>query len=42
MNSDNRLVCERFPLSSKYHPEWVVASDSGHKSTLLRGSESQF
>ena len=25
MTSDKRLVSERFPRSSQYHPEWVVA-----------------
>jgi cyclopropane fatty-acyl-phospholipid synthase-like methyltransferase len=34
MNSDGRLVSERFPRSSKYHPEWVVASASGGANSL--------
>src|SRR5512145_2084376 len=34
MTTDNRLVCERFPRSSKYHPEWVVASASGGANSL--------
>jgi hypothetical protein len=25
MTADGRLVSERFPRSSKYHPEWVIA-----------------
>ena len=29
MTADQRLVSERFPRSSKYHPEWVIASASG-------------
>ena len=29
MTSDKRLVSERFPRSSQYHPEWVIASASG-------------
>jgi SAM-dependent methyltransferase len=34
MTSDKRLVSERFPRSSKYHPEWVVASASGGANAL--------
>jgi hypothetical protein len=34
MNSDQRLVSERFPPSSKYHPEWVIASVSGGANAL--------
>jgi len=34
MTSDNRLVSERFPRSSKYHPEWVIASASGGANAL--------
>ena len=34
MNSDKRLVSERFPRSSKYHPEWVIASVSGGANAL--------
>ena len=34
MTADNRLLSERFPLSSKYHPEWVVASVSGGANAL--------
>lgn len=29
MTFDKQLVSERFPRSSKYHPEWVIASASG-------------
>src|ERR1700676_3704056 len=29
MESDVRLVSERFPRSSRYHPEWVLANASG-------------
>src|SRR6187397_2474788 len=32
--TDNRLVCERFPRSSRYHPEWVIASVSGGANSL--------
>jgi SAM-dependent methyltransferase len=34
MTPDNRLVSDRFPRSSKYHPEWVVASASGGANAL--------
>src|SRR5436309_15468399 len=34
MTSDKRLVSERFPRSSKYHPEWVIASVSGGANPL--------
>jgi cyclopropane fatty-acyl-phospholipid synthase-like methyltransferase len=34
MASDERLVSERFPHSSKYHPEWVIASASGGANAL--------
>src|SRR4026209_329080 len=34
MNSDNRFVSERFPRSSKYHPEWILASVSGGANAL--------
>ena len=34
MTSDNRLVSERFPRSSQYHPEWIIASVSGGASSL--------
>jgi SAM-dependent methyltransferase len=34
MTADNRLVSERFPRSSKYHPEWVIANVSGGANAL--------
>jgi ubiquinone/menaquinone biosynthesis C-methylase UbiE len=34
MTTDNRLVSERFPRSSKYHPEWVLANASGGANSL--------
>lgn len=34
MASDERLVDERFPRSSTYHPEWVQASVSGGANSL--------
>jgi ubiquinone/menaquinone biosynthesis C-methylase UbiE len=34
MISDKQLVSERFPLSSKYHPEWIKASVSGGANSL--------
>jgi len=34
MTPDNRLVSERFPRSSQYHPEWVIASASGGANSL--------
>ncbi len=32
--ADQRLVSDRFPLSSKYHPEWVIANASSGASAL--------
>src|SRR2546425_6172331 len=29
MTLDKRLVSERFPRASNYHPDWVIASASG-------------
>jgi hypothetical protein len=29
MTLDRRLVSERFPRASQYHPDWVIASASG-------------
>ena len=29
-----QLACERFPLSGKYHPEWIIASASGGANPL--------
>ncbi len=34
MNSDDRLLSDRFPRASKYHPEWVLASASGGANSL--------
>jgi ubiquinone/menaquinone biosynthesis C-methylase UbiE len=34
MPSDNRLLSDRFPRSSKYHPEWVLANASGGANAL--------
>jgi SAM-dependent methyltransferase len=34
MISDNRLISNRFPRSSKYHPGWVISSASGGANAL--------
>ena len=34
MAADHRLVSQRFPRSSKYHPDWVIASASGGANSL--------
>ena len=34
MTCDQRFVSERFPRSSKYHPDWVMASVSGGAHSL--------
>src|SRR5213593_1614205 len=34
MASDNRLASDRFPRSSRYHPEWVLANASGGANAL--------
>ena len=34
MNAADRLVSERFPRTSQYHPEWIVASASGGANSL--------
>src|SRR5215213_7558348 len=34
MASDERLAVERFPRSSKYHPDWVFAGVSGGANPL--------
>ena len=34
MASDSRLICERFPRSNQYHPEWVTTSVSGGANSL--------
>jgi cyclopropane fatty-acyl-phospholipid synthase-like methyltransferase len=33
-HSDTRLVSDRFPRSSQYHPEWVLANASGGANAL--------
>jgi cyclopropane fatty-acyl-phospholipid synthase-like methyltransferase len=34
MAADKRLVSERFPRSTRYHPEWVLANASGGANSL--------
>src|SRR6266536_387939 len=34
MLSDNRLIAPRFPRSSRYHPDWLVAHASGGANSL--------
>ena len=34
MNPDERLVDERFPQSSAYHPDWVLSAVSGGANSL--------
>src|SRR5215216_5386217 len=34
MPHDERLVTERFPRASQYHPEWVLANASGGANSL--------
>jgi ubiquinone/menaquinone biosynthesis C-methylase UbiE len=34
MSSDQRLVHDRFPRASQYHPEWVLANASGGANVL--------
>jgi SAM-dependent methyltransferase len=34
MASDNRLLSDHFPRSSKYHPEWVLANAGGGANAL--------
>ncbi len=34
MASDSRLICERFPRSNQYHPEWITTSVSGGANSL--------
>ena len=34
MSSDQRLISQRFPRSSQYHPAWIVASASGGANSL--------
>ena len=34
MATDQRFVSQRFPRSSRYHPEWAIASASGGANSL--------
>ena len=34
MASDNRLLTDRFPRASRYHPDWVLANASGGSNAL--------
>jgi SAM-dependent methyltransferase len=34
MNADQRLICDRFPRASAYHPEWVLAGVGGAANAL--------
>ena len=34
MGADDRLLSERFPRASQYHPEWVIANASGGANSL--------
>ena len=34
MAVDERLVCDRFPRASGYHPDWVLAGVSGGANPL--------
>jgi SAM-dependent methyltransferase len=34
MQPDNRLLSERFPRASRYHPEWLLVSGSGGANVL--------
>src|SRR5262249_35051445 len=34
MAPDNRLISERFPRSSKYNPDWILAGVSGGANSL--------
>jgi cyclopropane fatty-acyl-phospholipid synthase-like methyltransferase len=34
MSTDNRLLSDRFPRSSQYHPEWLLANASGAANSL--------
>jgi cyclopropane fatty-acyl-phospholipid synthase-like methyltransferase len=31
---DSRLLCDRFPRASQYHPDWLLASASGGANSL--------
>jgi hypothetical protein len=32
--ADERLISDRFPRASKYHPDWVIAGVSGAANPL--------
>jgi SAM-dependent methyltransferase len=34
VSADERLICERFPRASRYHPDWVIASASSAANAL--------
>src|SRR5262245_53309153 len=34
MGADDRLLSERFPRASQYHPEWLIANASGGANSL--------
>jgi cyclopropane fatty-acyl-phospholipid synthase-like methyltransferase len=34
MADDTRLVCDRFPRSNQYHPEWLIAAASSGANAL--------
>jgi hypothetical protein len=34
MSTEDRLVSDRFPRASKYHPDWIMASVSGGANSL--------
>ena len=34
MTADPRFLSERFPRSSRYHPEWIIGSSSGGAPSL--------
>ncbi len=34
MTSANRFICEQFPRSSQYHPDWIKESVSGGANSL--------
>jgi hypothetical protein len=34
MTPDNGLISERFPRSSRYNPDWVIANASGGANSL--------
>ena len=42
MTSDKRLISDRFPRASGYHPDWVLAGVSGGANPLAAGPLQQF